>query len=95
MRGCAIAEADIQAGTVPTVAVGVDKVEDNVASVLDDAGTFSDKATIGIQSEAQRQLLGQGAVGVNSEVEHASSNTSRVDGTGLEGVVHEADIGAC
>ena len=92
LRRSAIAKADIQAGTIPTVAVAVDEVEDHVAGVLDDAGTFSNETAVGIQGEGQRQLLGRGACSVNSDVEHASGDTRRVDGAHFECVVFDGDI---
>ena len=94
MRRRTVAEADAQAGTVPTIAIGVGEFEDNVASVLEGSGTFNDKATVGIHGEGQRQRLGHGAVGVNDDIEHARGHTRRVDSASVEGVAHKADIGA-
>ena len=92
LRRRAIAEADVQAGAIPTVTIRIGEFEDNVACVLDDAFTFSNETTIGIQGECQRKLLGHGAVGINSDVEHASGNTRWVDCASFESAVFDGNI---
>ena len=78
--GSAIVEADYQAVAVPTIAVGVAELEDDVAGVLHDEAAFSGQVAIGLHGEVDGDLLGFRAAFRDGDLEHGSCHAFGVDG---------------
>ena len=92
LRRCAIAEGNNELVAVPAVTIAVVEFEDDVAGIFQDDAAFGAQATVGLQGEADGDLLRLGAVGIDLDVEHTGGRAIRIDGADLDGVALDGDI---